>query len=584
MRVLLIHPDDSPRRGPWTREHWDIVVDLGQSSAYSAEAWSRQYGCPVIRSEVFREEVSDLRLVRELFVPGHGRLLDEEKIDWWDSLSLLIVPEAATLLALQRIVPEIEASAELWSTRSGVAAKMLGILSEASVQTFEGTWLTRSAARVAHYAGLTRRFSPAQIKEIFLDKYDSGYRLRSRFTPKSRAGVEPVILIPSAYGNVSRMAAAYARLLPEQPFLMVTTRRSALQFEPTPNIQVRDLAAYLKQDTSAAENESILEDWESLRVDLVTRPEFRVLFEAGVLDPFPHWIRNGLLTRNAWREVLNREPICGVLCGDDSNLYTRLPALLAAQRQLPTVDFHHGAFDGRYILKDIECDVYLAKNEMERDYLTRICEVPADRVAIGAPSTDPAPAGNQTERRERTAAILFSEPYEVTGTRAEEVYGEILAPLCRIVRENGRRLIVKLHPFESRNQRLRIIRNVLTTEDQSLVTVIEGPLSNELLSHAWFGVTVESTTALDCLRNGVPCFLCRWLALSPYGYLEQYARFGVGQMLDNVEMMKEIPRRLEQTPAARMGAENLSATADPAKLKLWLTTRSPENIGVKAVS
>jgi hypothetical protein len=576
MRVLLIHPEDSPRRGPWTRQRWDLIVDLGQSSAYSADAWERQYGCPVIRSEVFRREVSDLRLVRQLFVPGHGRLLDEEGIDWWDSLSLLIVPETATLLALQRIVPEIKGSTELWSTRSGVAAKLLGILLNASVQTFEGGWLTRSAARAAHYAGLTRRFSAAQIKEIFLDKYDSGYRWRSRFAPKPGAGVEPVVLIPSAYGNVSRMAAAYARLLPEQPFLMVTTRQSALQFAPIPNIQVRELAAYFKEDVSAPESESIPKRWARLKEDLVAMPEFRALSEAGVLDPFPHWIRNGLLTRNAWREVLNREPVCGVLCGDDSNLYTRLPALLAAQRQLPTVDFHHGAFDGRYLLKNIECDIYLAKNEMERDYLTRICAVPADRVAIGAPLTEPAHSGTQIEQKQRTAAILFSEPYEVTGMRAEEVYGEILAPLCRIARENGRRLIVKLHPFESRAQRLRIIRNVLSAEDQSLVTVIEGPLSNELLSRAWFGITVESTTAIDCLRSGVPCFLCRWLALSPYGYLEQYARFGIGQMLDNAEMLKEIPRRLEQTPEVRMGVESLSMTADPARLKVWLTSRSRE--------
>jgi hypothetical protein len=584
MRVLLIHPEDSPRRGPWTREHWDLLVDLGQSSAYSAEAWGRQYGCPVIRSEVFRKEVSDLRLVRDLFAPGHGRLGDEEGIDWWDSLSLLIVPEAATLLALRRMVPEINASAELWSTRSGVAATMMGILLGASVQTFEGGWLTRSVARAKHYAGLTRRFSPGQIKEIFLDKYDSGYRWRSRFASKPRAGVDPVVLIPSAYGNVSRMAAAYALLLPEQPFLMVTTRRSAYQFAPAPNIEVRDLAAYFKEDASASESASLLERWLKLREDLVATAEFRVLAQAGVLDPFPHWIRNGLLTRNAWREVLNREPVCGVLCGDDSNLYTRLPALLAAKRQIPTVDFHHGAFDGRYILKNIECDIYLAKNEMERDYLTRVCGVPADRVEIGAPSTEPAPSGNQIEKNLRTAAILFSEPYEVTGMRAEEVYGEILAPLCRIARENGRQLIVKLHPFESRAQRLRIIQNVLTAEDQKLVTVVGGPLSNELLARAWFGITVESTTALDCLRNGVPSFLCRWLALSPYGYLEQYGRFGIGQMLDNAEMLKEIPRRLEKPSNLRIGAESLSITAHPARLKKWLTSRSSENIGVKAVS
>ena len=63
-------------------------------------------------------------------------------------------------------------------------------------------------------------------------------------------------------------------------------------------------------------------------------PELRVLVQAGVLDPFPGWIRDGLSARDAWREVLEREPVGGVLCGDDSNLYTRLPVLLAVRRKI----------------------------------------------------------------------------------------------------------------------------------------------------------------------------------------------------------------------------------------------------------
>src|SRR3974390_1342513 len=37
MRVLLLHPDDSPRQGPWSRQRWDLIVDLGKSSTFSQE-------------------------------------------------------------------------------------------------------------------------------------------------------------------------------------------------------------------------------------------------------------------------------------------------------------------------------------------------------------------------------------------------------------------------------------------------------------------------------------------------------------------------------------------------------------------
>ena len=120
-------------------------------------------------------------------------------------------------------------------------------------------------------------------------------------------------------------------------------------------------------------------------MDLRSSTELAVLWQAGVLGRFPGWLRDGLGARNAWREVLEREPVCGVLCGDDSNIYTRLPVLLAARRRIATVDFHHGAFDGRYLLKDLPCDVYLAKNEMERDYLLRVCGLTPDKVVIGSP-------------------------------------------------------------------------------------------------------------------------------------------------------------------------------------------------------
>ncbi len=582
MRVLLLQPEDSPERGPWSRQRWDLVVDLGKSSPFSEERWARQYRCAVLRADSFRHGMADVKHVREMFSAGRGRLIDEEGIDWWELMSLLVAPYALALPALLSVAKEISPSAELWATRSGGVASMIAIALGRSLRTFAPRGLAHSATRAMHYAGLVRRFSAAQFTEIFLDKYDAGYQWRSRFAARERSCAEPVVLLPSAYGNVSRMAAAYARLLPSQLFLMVATRRSARQFVAPANVQVRDLAAYGKAD-SGAEVTSLTERWTNLKADLCESTEMRVLSKAGCLDSFSSWIRDGISARNAWHEVLEREPVSGIMCGDDSNLYTRLPVLLAARRNIRTVDFHHGALDGRYALKELPCDVYLAKNEMERDYLLRVCGLPAEKVVIGAPPAEDVAAAIERERPPQSSAILFSEPYEAGGMRADQVYRELLPPLCQLARRSGHTVILKLHPFESLSQRRRILQNVLPPEDRSLVSVVDGPLTAELMARAWFGVTVESTTVIDCLRHGVCCFLCGWLSLSPYEYAQQYARFGIGEVLREARELSEIPIRLADFRNRPPMKLNLSATVDPALLQQWLT-KSNNPADTRAVS
>jgi hypothetical protein len=583
MRVLLVHPEDSPRRGPWARQSWDLIVDLGKSSKFSEQAWSEQYGCPVLRTDSFRQGIADVKRVRQIFSLGRGRLLDEEGIDWWDLTSLLVVPEALSLLALDRVAAEIGPSAELWATRPGWPAATLAALAGRSCRSFgESAW-ARSTARALHYAAFIQRFSAGQIKEIFLDKYDAGYRWRSQVAAKPKRCSDPVVLLPSAYGNVSRTASAYARLLPQQGFLMVATRQSAKQFVPPANVQMRDLAAYAKAEPASKEMASLAKRWFELRADLDSTSESRILSQAGILEGFPGWIRDGIGARNAWREVIEREPVCGILCGDDSNRYTRLPVLLAARRKIPTVDFHHGALDGRYLLKELPCDLYLAKNEMERDYLSQICGLPSARIMIGAPPRQ-GRAAKDPGQEESASAIFFSEPYEAAGMRAEEVYCEILPALCRVAGEHGRSVILKLHPFENRSQRCRMIRDILSAADQRLVTVRDGPLTTELLSKAWFGITVESTTVMDCLENGICCFLCGWLMLSPYEYVKQFSRFGVGEVLQSAEQISEAPRRLEEFRKRRPTTPNLSEPIDPAMLQRWLTSGVREPSGARSAS
>jgi hypothetical protein len=570
MRILFLQPEDLPSDGPWARERWDLIVDLGRSSQFSAEAWSRS-GFSVLRSESFRGGIADLRRLRDIFSVGRGRLVDEEGIDWWNLTSLCVEKEALTVLAMHRLASEINATAELWATRPAGPAAVLAILLKRPIRSFRGDGAAGSRAVAFHYAGLARRFSPAQIKEIFLDKYDSGYRWRRRITMRRRTCAEPVVLVPSAYGNVSRMASNYARLLPQQNFLTVATRQSGRQFVSPPNMQLRNLAEYAKGDAPAVEISSVLDRWTKFKADMSALPELLVLSRTGVLDPISNWIRDGLSVREAWREVVDHEPVCGVLCGDDSNLYTLLPVLLAARRKIPTVDFHHGAFDGRYLLKELPCEVYLAKNEMERDYLLRVCGLPMERVVICAPSSQSArPVAGRSPTR-RTSMIFFSEPYEAVGMRAEEVYRELMPPLCRLAATHGRGLIVKLHPFESRSQRRELIRNLLTPKDRELVTVVDGPLTDELMTQAWFGITVESTTVIDCLKSGIPCFLCRWLILWPFEYGQQYARFGVGEALQSAEQIADIPSRLAAFENQSSAQAVLMPTVDPVLLQSLLT-------------
>lgn len=546
MRVLLLHPEDSPRYGPWTRQQWDLIVDLGKSSERTAAAWQKLAGCPVLRLESFRHSVDDPRSAGEILRTGFGQLMDDCGQDWWELTSLDVHPELETALALRRLAASSDNSGELFSTRPDWPVSGLAALLGRDVRSFSGV-RTSVAGRLGRYARAFGKLSASQMLEVFWDKYDSGYEWRSRLSARARRISESVVLLPSAYTNVSRMAAAYASLLPEQRFLLVATRRSGLQFDRPSNVNVTQLARYAKAGKRNSENAAILGGWATLRAQLQEIPEVDLLSRAGVLDPFERWFRSGLAVRDAWRCVLDHEPVTAVLCGDDSNWYTRLPVMLGRMRGLPTVDFHHGAFDGRYLLKRLSSDFYLAKSEMERDYLLRVCQLSAERVLVGAP-VEPNPLRTAVQGAGQSSIIFFSEPAESVGGRTEEVYRELLPPLLQIAGEHRRTLILKLHPFENPRERSKLLEFVLGSERRAKVKIVSGPLSADLLATAWFGITVESSTVVDCARNSVPCFLCEWLVATPFGYIQQYVRFGIGRLLRSPSDLAEIPRILSKEP------------------------------------
>jgi len=186
---------------------------------------------------------------------------------------------------------------------------------------------------------------------------------------------------------------------------------------------------------------------------------------------------------------------------------------------------------------------YLAKGEMERDYLERICGVDGSRIRIGAASSPPR--ANASVWSERAPWITcFTEPYETDFWRVEAIYRELLPRLCAAARGSGKTVVLKLHPFESARQRRRLVARTLSEDDRKLVSLTDAPLSREILQKTWCAVTVESTVAFECASVGIPAFLCGWLRHAYAGYAPQYVRFGVGRMLEIPDDLLRIPDML----------------------------------------
>jgi hypothetical protein len=519
------------------------MVDLGKSSEAAAEAWQTLAKCPVVRLESYRETVEDPRRAGEILRTGFGQLLDSFDLDWWELTSLYVHGEVETLIALRRMMAGEDFGGDVYCTRPDWPVSVFAAVCGREVRSLSPRSRVKLAGRMRGYAGALVRLNLSQTLDVIGDKYDASYQWRSHLH-RRRLASAPVVLVPTAYTNVSRGAAKYAALLPELSFLFVATRGSAFHFEPTKNARVTHLAAYAAGKRSRREYEDLLRGWRILRQRLEKTPELEWLSRAGGLDQFPNWFRTGLAVRDAWNTVLEHEPVTGVLCGDDSNWHTRLPVLLARKRILPTIDFHHGAIDGRFLLKGLSSDLYLAKNEMERDYLTRVCHLPPHRVVVGG--TDAAdPEEKIGESQVRPNIVFFSEPFESAGARPEEIYREVLPALSQLAGEHGRTLIVKLHPFESGKERRKLV-DAAVGSGPANVKVMSGPLTKELLSSAWFGITVESSAVLDCTRAGVPCFHCPWLVNTPWGYGQQFARFAVGQLLRSRDEIARIPSLLAE--------------------------------------
>jgi hypothetical protein len=255
----------------------------------------------------------------------------------------------------------------------------------------------------------------------------------------------------------------------------------------------------------------------------------------------------------------------GVLCGDDLNYYTRLPLILANRQGLNAVYCGHGALDGGFLFKTPVEDSYLVRGEMERDYLLRAQAIEPEKIWVGAPGSN-TPVARVRDDQRSGDLIFFSQPYEVGGGRTDEIYRELLPRLCSVAQRNARKVIVKLHPFESKQARKALITSILSKNVHDRVEIISGGAPEEIMSRAWCGVTVDSSVAVECTLRKIPFFLCGWLDFAGLGYLQQFARYGAGRVLDTPESIEQIPEMVAGYRADPAAIERLWHEGDPAQL------------------
>ena len=543
MRVLLIRPEDALAAGPWIGSKWDRVVDLGRGGIKAYEEAASQLGCPVGYLDQFRRDYQEIRRARELLKYGKNKLRDRLGLDWWALLAILVHQQVEATILLEDLAKTIAANDEVWTSAPGFHSQALSEILGREVRVFPARKRSKGAL---YYFERFRRLPFRQLIDVFWDKTDAGYDFRRRLSHRPKAQRNDVVLLPTAYVNVSRTGAAYASSVPDLNFLLVATRRSGWPSHLPENVSAAWLSSYATKRSSEreAEYQGLLSAWDSLRKELEEVPEFRIISRCDTFAIFQYYFAHGLGIRDAWLNVLESEPVKAVLCADDSNPFTHMPLLLAQMRGIRTISCHHGALDGRCMVKECHAEVILAKGRMEHDYLTRLCAVPAAKVVIGAPSLSGAERQSPFTTADRPFAVFFSEPYEATGGRATAVYADVLLPIAELAAREGRQLIIKLHPAESVTERSSIVEQLLSAELRQVVRLIDEPLDSELLDKTWFGITVLSTVVMDCALRQVPCFLCKWLESSPYGYVDQFVRFGLGIPLTHPDQISDIPAHL----------------------------------------
>ncbi|HEY7098195.1 MAG TPA: hypothetical protein VH437_15820 [Terriglobales bacterium] len=539
MRALLVHPEDDVEAFAESQA-WDLVIDLARAPASTYEMWSRRARCRVISLFDLADQSRDLLRVREFLQYGMNQMRDNQGLDWWDILSVSLVPDLLRLLQAQRLATELGAGCELHATRPDWLCSAIAAALGARLEIDEKC--SRTGLRlVRHYYNAMQKLNSAQFLQVLQDKFDPQHKARRHLRPRSKTVEHSVVLLPSAYINVSRTAVEYARVLPSVKFLLVCARQSA-RLHPLPaNVFLEFLDPYFV-GWDEQELRHLRGSWIATKAKLVDAPVWRLAHSAGMLNSMPSSLEWGIAIRNAWNEVFESRDVTACLSPDDSNPYTRIALIISKQRGRPALACHHGALDYMMAIKRHHEDVYLAKSEMERDYLERICNVTPEKIVVGNATDSGGPT--RGDDSDKSWVVFFSEPYSAWGWRTEEVYREILPPMATLAETLDLKLVIKIHPFESVKYHRRLLLRYLGSRLASTIEVLEGTFSSLSWSKVKMAMTVQSTVGLECARRGIPVFFCQWLQDAHSGYLSQFARFNIGYLLKSVDGFAQIPQLL----------------------------------------
>jgi hypothetical protein len=544
MNILLLHAEDRFEDLP--QRNWDLVIDFARAPTCCYERWAQLGGGSVVSLYDFSKEIDDLHRLRDLLAPGMGGLVDRWGLDWWDIASLHLSEQLLQLILIARLAETLPARARLRASRSCCLADALANILGSKVTVLHGARVRALRGMVSHYPKVFLQSDGRQLVQSALDKFDRRHRLRKLFGPAVRPSGESFVLVPSAYINVSRTAVTYARAAADQNFLLVHARPSGKLKEVPDNVRTLDLSAFFSRP-DAEEMHSLLSAWDHAR-DVISRsaPELAVAAATGILDAVPRTISWGIGVRDAWNRVLDSHHIVSCFCADNSNAYSRIPLMLCKQRGIPSLACHHGALDFRMAFKRQHADRYLAKNEMELDYLREVCGMESSEILIpAAPATNhssPSTASMQA----RDWLVFFTEPYGIGAWRTDEVYALLLPELARVARQTGLQLIIKLHPFESLRHFRRLTKRLLSAEERARTQIISTGFSSEQWARTRFAVAVESSVAIECGQRGIPMFLLAWLRNLSYGYLRQFQKFHVGYVVESPAEMSGSPERLRE--------------------------------------
>jgi len=573
MKILLVHPDDSLEVGTWAGTQWDLAIDLGWSGRYAYSQQTAQLGFRVSSIYDLLDHKQHRNRMREILALGLDQLMDSESVDWWEAFSVYPYQRLEQLMLLSALAEQIPEKAEIFATSPHFALRALSLLLNRGIKVLSPKHETGFRVRSRRYLKAALTLRPSQLTEIAFDKWDTDYRLRRHFVRPHGISSTPAILLPSAYINVSRVLMAYARMLPHRRFLLVVTRRNGRLQELPGNVELRWLASYAPRPLPSTREEHIrlLARWQDLlNVLFETNCVLRLATKLHVFDGFTSFLKNGLRVRDAWREVFAREPITAVLSADEYNPYTRLPILLARSRKLSTVFCDHGALNLSLGIRRPASDTYLVKGDMARDYCVEWCGLSDEKIVVGGPAEEPHPLPSSS-RTGRDWIVFYSEAYELFSARTQTFYAELLPELCLLARRTNRKVIVKLHPFESLRMRRALVDRVMPAEHRSLVELREGPMTPDLFERAWFSLTVESSVAVESTINRVPCFLCSWFDPSWYDYSKQYAKYSAGYPLDSPQRIREIPQLLERIQITEAIRQSLQTPITPEHLESVLS-------------